>query len=150
MRLAALRSSSREGRGEKKSEDQPAMRTEPRETSPSRRWGVARLDGDKTHRMQALLYGSRMTQVSTKMAPMMAAMMALALAGERILSLRVCALVASGALGFGGRENNSEGKGKEDPHQGEGQTPDVAHGIPSLCRCVPAAWLLVVFRVWAA
>src|SRR5438105_15925461 len=97
VRLAALRSSSREGRGEKKSEDQPAMRTEPRETSPSLRWGVARLDGDKTHRMQALLYGSRMTQVSTKMAPMIAP----ALPGQRILSLRVCALVASGALGFG-------------------------------------------------
>ncbi len=85
------------------------MRTEPRETSPSLRWGVARLDGDKTHRMQALLYGSRMTQVSTKMAPMMAAMMAAmmapALAGERILSLRVCALVASAELPTSLRES---------------------------------------------
>jgi len=59
--------------------------------------------------MQALLYGSRMTQVSTKMAPMMAAMMAAmmapALAGERILSLRVCALVASAELPTSLRES---------------------------------------------
>ncbi len=63
------------------------MRTEPRETSPSLRWGVARLDGDKTHRMQALLYGSRMTQVSTKMAPMMAAMMEKAVPQAVLLSM---------------------------------------------------------------
>src|SRR5947199_8727707 len=103
--------------------------------------------------MQALLYGSRLTQVSTNMAPVMAARMALvmaAMAGERILALWVCAVVASGALGVGGRHHDSEGKGKENPHQGKGQTPDVAHGIPSLFRCVPAAWLRMVSRVWAA
>jgi hypothetical protein len=153
VRLATVRSSGSEGRGEKASEVQPTMRTEAPETPPSLRWGVARLGGDQTHRRHALLYGSRRPQVSTKMSPMMAPVMApvmAPMAGERILSLRVCALVASGALGVGGRHHDSEGKGKEDPHQGEGQSPDVAHGIPSLFRWVPAAWLLMVSRVWAA
>jgi|SRR5712691_5172075 len=101
------------------------------------------LGSDDDHRIQTLIRSPRMTQVSTIMSTIMSTVMS-AVAGKGILPLRFCAPVATGALCFGGRHKDGKGKGKEDPHQEDGHTPDVAHCIPSFLHCVPSAWLHMV------
>lgn len=120
-----------------------------RDIPPSRTRCLARLGGDEDNRMQALLCTPSMTKVSAIMPTIMSTVMS-APAGERILPLRFCAPVATGALCFGGRHKDGEGEGKEDPHKKDGHTPDVAHRIPSFIRYIPSAWLHMISRVRAA
>src|SRR2546429_5151869 len=68
---------------------------------PSRTKGLARLGGGDDHRMPAGICRPRMPQVSTMMATVMAPP-----AGKRILPWRCGALVATGALGLGGRHQD--------------------------------------------